>query len=247
MPTSSPTELPQPSEPQDDVAATSETSTTTVLSKTADPDAAPAATTDDASDTAPDAGTDAAPDTEEGEAAPAGPAKVWTPRPNDVLSPEDKDPEDLSDEELEDITSGGYSKGILGGAAAITAAALGLVSISGTWFSTVIQTQTQFNASLNATGKSTATQLAEGYTGPWHQLAEHNGVFAAVAVLVGIGVLFAGQFLAVRLTPNWIKAVAWVAIVLGLIGLLISAGMYFDWFSTAIHVPPAAPAAPAAG
>ena len=232
MSTSSPTDLPQPSEPKDDDTATAESSDTKVLSKAA----APAEATD----------SETASETENAEATePAEPvaAKVWTPRPNDVLSPEDKDPEDLTDEELEDITSGGYSKGILGGAAAITAAALGLVSISGTWFSTIILTQTQFNASLNATGKTTATQLAEGYTGPWHQMAEHNGVFAAVAVLVGIGVLFAGQFLAVKLTPNWIKAVAWVAIVLGLIGLLVSAGMYFDWFTTAIHVPPQAPAA----
>ena len=225
MPTSSSTDLPQPSEPQDDDTATAASSDTKVLSKDADPTAV----------TETELRTEAP--------APAGAPKVWTPRPNDVLSPEDKDPEDLSDEELEDITSGGYSKGILGGAVAVTAAALGLVSITGTWFGSTIMTQTQFNASLNATGKSTATQLAEGYTGPWHQLAEHNGVFAAVAVLVGLGVLFASQFLAVRLTPNWIKAVAWVAVALGVVGLFISAGMYFDWFSTAIHVPPQAPAA----
>jgi hypothetical protein len=237
MPTSSPTDLPQPAEPQDDDAATSESSTTTVLSKTADPDAAPAATTDVVSDPASD--------TEEAEAAPAGPAKVWLPRPNDVLSPEDKDPEDLTDEELEDITSGGYSKGIFGGAAAITAAALGLVSISGTWFSTVIQTQAQINSSLNAT--STKQAVAEGYTTPWHQMAWHNGLFAAVAVLVGVGVLFAGEFLAVRLTQNWVKTVAWVAIALGVIGLVISAGMYYDWFTTTIHIPPAQPAAATTG
>ena len=229
MPTSSPKDLPQPSEPQDDVAATPESPATLVLSKTAAPEATP--------DTV--VATESS--TDEDEAAPAGPAKVWTPRPNDVLSPEEKDPEDLTDEELEDITSGGYSKGILGGAAAVTAAALGLVSISGTWFTTVIQTQAQINSSLNAT--STKQAVAEGYTTPWHQLAWHNGIFAAVAVLVGIGVLFAGQFLAVRLTPNWVKTVAWVAIALGVIGLVISAGMYFDWFSTAIHIPPAQPAA----
>ncbi|MFC1421095.1 hypothetical protein [Streptacidiphilus cavernicola] len=227
MPTSSSTDLPQPSEPQDDDTATAESSDTKVLSKDADP--------------ADVTVTEIVTETDEDEAAEPV-AKVWSPRPNDVLSPEEKDPEDLTDDELEDITSGGYSKGILSGAAAVSAAALGLVSISGTWFSTIILTQTQFNASLNATGKSTATQLSEGYTGPWHQMAEHNGVFAVVAVLVGIAVLFAGRFLAVRLTPNWIKAVAWVAIVLGLIGLLVSAGMYFDWFSTAIHVPPQAPA-----
>jgi hypothetical protein len=221
MSTSSSTDLPQPSEPKDDDTVSAESSDTKVLSEAAD--------------------TTAATDTKEAEGDKPEP-KVWVPRRNDVLSPEEKDPEDLTDEELEDITSGGLSKGILGGAAAITAAALGLVSISGTWFSTIILTQTQFNASLNATGKSTATQLAEGYTGPWHQMAEHNGVFAAVALLVGAAVLFAAQFLSVRVTPNWIKAVAWVAIVLGLIGLLISAGMYFDWFTTAIHVPPQAPA-----
>ncbi|MFC1413455.1 hypothetical protein ACEZCY_30435 [Streptacidiphilus sp. N1-12] len=218
MSTSSPTELPKPSEPADDETAPVESSATTVLTK----------------------------DSEDSEDAPATP-KVWTPRPNDVLSPEDKDPEDLTDEELEDITSGGLSKGILGGAAAISAAALGLVSISGTWFSTIILTQTQFNASLNASGKSTATQLAEGYTGPWHTMAWHNGIFAAVAILVGAAVLFGAQFLAVRVTPNWIKAVAIAAVVLGFVGLLVSAGMYFDWFSTAIHVPPQTAATTPAG
>ncbi|MHA6760240.1 hypothetical protein [Streptacidiphilus sp. PAMC 29251] len=213
MPTSSPTEPIEPTESTDGETAPVESPATTVLTK--DPLAS-----DDAA------------------AAP----KVWTPRPHDLLSPEDKDPEDLTDKELEDITSGGLSKGILGGAAAISAAALGLVSISGTWFSTIILTQTQFNASLNATGKTTATQLAEGYTGPWHTMAWHNGIFAAVAVLVGAAVLFAAQFLSVRITPNWIKAVAIAAIVLGFVGLLVSAGMYFDWFTTAIHVPPQAPA-----
>jgi hypothetical protein len=213
MPTSSPNDLPQPSEPKDDESVAVETPATTVLTKTAE-----IVPSDDAEGAKPT-------------------PKVWVPRPNDVLSPEEKDVEDLTDEELEDLTSGGLSKGILGGAVAIIAAVFGLVSISGTWFSSTIMTQTQFNASINATGKTTATQLAEGYTGPWHTLAWHNGIFAGVAVLAGVGVLFAAQFLAVRVTPNWIKAVAFAAIALGLVGLLISAGMYFDWFTTAIHVP----------
>ncbi|MEY9965833.1 hypothetical protein ABIA33_003883 [Streptacidiphilus sp. MAP12-16] len=168
-------------------------------------------------------------------------APTWTPRPHEQLSPEDKDLTDLTDEELEALTAdGAASKGILGGAAAITGAALGLASITGTWLGTLIFDRQQLVGNIAASGKTAAVMLQQEYTNPWHKMAEFNGIFAVVAVIVAIGVLFAGKFLAAKPLPTWIQAVAWAALALGVIGLFISGAMYFDWFTTAIKVPAAA-------
>ncbi|MFC5906586.1 hypothetical protein [Streptacidiphilus monticola] len=165
---------------------------------------------------------------------------AWTPRPNAVKSPEEKDPEELTDEELEDLASGvagGLSKGVLGGAAAITAAALGLASITGTWLSETIYQRQQLIGSITSSGKAGKEIIQAEYLNAWHKVAEFNGLFAVAAVVVGALVLLAGRFLALKETPNWIKAVSWGAIVLGVIGGVIALFMFNDWFLHTITVP----------
>jgi hypothetical protein len=166
--------------------------------------------------------------------------KVWTPRANEILSPEDKDADDLTDEELEALTADGTSTGVLGGSFAIAAAAIGLASITGTWLGDMIYQRQGLIGNIAANGKASAVQLADVYTTPWHKVAEFNGFFALAAVIIGVGVLLAGQFLSAKPFPNWVRAVAVAGLILGVIGLGISCAMYFDVFTNAIKVPAAA-------
>jgi hypothetical protein len=164
---------------------------------------------------------------------------VWAPRPHSQLSPEDKDPEDLTDEELEALTSGETSKGAVGGAFAIVAAALGLSSIAGTWLSNMIYQRQQLIGSINSSGKASSAVFTAEYASPWHKVAEINGIFAAVAVVTAFVVLLTGRFLTQKPMPGWARAIAWAALALGVIGLLISGAMYYDWLTHGIHLPAA--------
>lgn len=229
MPTS-PSDLPQPSEPKDGETVSLESPATMILTK---------ATETVASDDAESAAENSAENSEE---QPPPAPRVWTPRPNDVLSPEDKDVNDLTDEELEDLASGGVSKGIFSGGFAITAAALGLASVTGTWLGETLFQRQQLIGNIASQNKSSAIQIANGYTIPWHKMAEVNGIIAGVSLFIAVVVLFAGQFLTARPLPHWVRAVAVAGVVLAVIGLGISFAMYFDWFTSVIKVP-AAPAA----
>ena len=230
-PSTSPSGLPLPRPNQDEeTAAQAEAAEATAGTETEAPADAAAETEAAAATTSEGEG--------EGEDAPAkGP---WTPRPNAIKSPEEKDPEELTDEELEDLASGvagGLSKGILGGAAAVAAAAFGLASITGTWLSETVYQRQQLIGSIASSGKGGKEVVKAEYVDAWHRVAEFNGLFALAAVVVGALVLLAGRFLALKETPNWIKAVAWGAIVLGVVGGFIAGAMYFDWFTGTITVP----------
>ncbi|SEL59532.1 hypothetical protein [Streptacidiphilus jiangxiensis] len=160
---------------------------------------------------------------------------AWAPRANTVLSPEQKELDDLTDEELEALTQESVSKGVLGGASAIVSAALGVVSLSGTYLGTVIQQRQGVLGQIGA--KTNADVIKNAYTEAWHRMAEWNGAFALVAVLVGAATLFGGSFLSSKEVPSWVKAVAWAGVVLGLIGLFVSASIWFDWFMSPIKAP----------
>ncbi|MEZ0095863.1 hypothetical protein [Streptacidiphilus sp. EB129] len=219
MPTSSPTDFPQPSEPTGPVPGT----TPTVES-------------------APTVAITKVPGGAQPPVPPQPTAPVWTPRPHEQLSPEDKDLTDLTDDELEALTADSVSTGVLGGAAAIVSGVLGLASITGTWLGSQVNDREKLIGSINSGGKSPAVQLSEGYTKPWHMMAAFNGMFALVAIVVGVAVLFAGRFLATRPLPNWVRAVAWAGLALGLLGVLVSCGVYFGWFTSTITLPAASTA-----
>jgi hypothetical protein len=127
--------------------------------------------------------------------------------------------------------------GVLSGAASVVGAGLGLASLSGTWFSTLIANHQQLIAQIKAQSGSSANPVADVYSGPWHTTALINGVFALVAGLVAIAVLLRARLSSGVLAASWIKPVAWGALVLGAIGLLIAGTVWFDLFTTlpAIH------------
>ena len=220
MSTTNPADAPQPVDPRAGIAA--------------DPTVAIAAAT------AATAAIGNATQAETPEESPAPAPRNWAPRPHEQLSPEDKDPADLTDEELEALTSD-TSKGAVGGAFAIVAAALALCSVGGTWLSTMIYQRQQLIGSIKSSSKSSQAQFTAEYVSPWHKVAEINGVFAFSALVIAVLVLLTGRFLTQKPMPGWARAIAWAAVGIAVIGLLISGAMYWDWLTNTITVPAAAP------
>ncbi|GAA3179533.1 MULTISPECIES: hypothetical protein [Streptomyces] len=131
------------------------------------------------------------------------------------------------------------SAGVKRGAGAVVAAGLGLASVTGTWLGTLLaERQTLLGQIKLQSGKAT-DQIAAVYATPWHTTALINGVFALLAVAVGGAVLFN------RPRATWTRAVAWGGLALGVLGLLISVGMYFDLLASLPTIPKTPVQAPA--
>ncbi|MET7368649.1 hypothetical protein ABZS61_22905 [Streptomyces sp. NPDC005566] len=141
------------------------------------------------------------------------------------------------DDDLEpdpyDEAEAAESAGIGAGAGAVVAAGLGIVSLTGAWTGRVAaERETLIGQIKTSGGGSAAQQISEIYADAWHTTALVNGLFALVALLVGAFVLLRPAFGAPsdRPQPGWIRAVALAGIALGVLGVLISVGMYFDLF-----------------
>ncbi|MFI6474510.1 hypothetical protein ACIBL5_30100 [Streptomyces sp. NPDC050516] len=120
------------------------------------------------------------------------------------------------------------------GAAAVVASALGAVSLSGTWMGKTLSERATLIGQIKTSQTGTAAQqIQEIYGNSWHTTALVNGVFALLALVVGAVVLARPAFGTPGRAeqPVWVKAVALAGVVLGVIGLLISAGMYLDLFA----------------
>lgn len=108
---------------------------------------------------------------------------------------------------------------------------------------TVLSARRELVGQIGASSATPAEQINQIYAAPWHTVAAVNGAFALVALIVA-GVLL----LAVRDSAPWVRALAWGGLVLGVLGLLIAVGMYFDLFASLPTVPAqTAPAAPSGG
>ncbi|MDV9189311.1 hypothetical protein R6L23_14020 [Streptomyces sp. SR27] len=171
------------------------------------------------------------------EAAATGPVEDTTP---DLLDKGDKDGkadkdgevggtagDDAFDEDGEELPSetAPASAGIGGAAAAVVSAALGVVALTGTWTGKVVSERETLVGQIKTSGSGTpAQQISEIYGDAWHSTALVNGVFAFVALFVAVLVLILPG------RPAWVRAVAVAGAVLGGLGLLLSAGTYFDLF-----------------
>ncbi|MEV7901996.1 hypothetical protein [Streptomyces anulatus] len=123
--------------------------------------------------------------------------------------------------------------GVGAGAAAVVSAALGVVALTGAWTGRVAaERETLIGQIQTSGGGSAAQQISEIYGDAWHTTALVNGVFAVLALLVGVFVLVRPAFgvPSDRPQPTWVRAVATAGVALGVLGVLISAGMYFDLF-----------------
>ncbi|MFG3253433.1 hypothetical protein [Streptomyces sp. NPDC048172] len=123
------------------------------------------------------------------------------------------------------------------GAGAVVSAGLGLASVMGTPLSEMFRERKQLIGQIESSSQQGGGGDAVNavYGAPWHATAMINGIFALLAVVVG-GVLLAA--LANRSgTRSWVKAVCAGGLVLGVIGLLVAGGMYFDLFASQPDAP----------
>ena len=71
--------------------------------------------------------------------------------------------------------------------------------------------------------------VKEGYGDAWQATALWGGLFALVALIVGVVVLVRPAFGAPgRSQAAWIKSVAWAGVSVGFIGLVLAALKYSD-------------------
>ncbi|NEC00828.1 hypothetical protein [Streptomyces anulatus] len=184
-----------------------------------------------AKDPAPDSSAkDPAPEDTTG--TPADSADTAT-APDGLAGQSDDDDDDGDDDALEPDPFDEARHGVGAGAAAVVSAALGVVALTGAWTGRVAaERETLIGQIQTAGGGSAAQQISEIYGDAWHTTALVNGVFAVLALLVGVFVLVRPAFGAPseRPQPTWIRAVALAGVALGVLGVLISAGMYFDLF-----------------
>ncbi|WP_406339299.1 hypothetical protein OG987_27555 [Streptomyces sp. NBC_01620] len=135
------------------------------------------------------------------------------------------------DHDLEDDDSDRAPSGLGAAAAAVVAAGLGVVGLTGAWTGRVVaERETLLGQMKTASGGSVARQISEIYGDAWHSTALVNGLFALLALLVGVFALVRPAFGAPAKDPQpgWVRAFATAGIALGVLGVLISVGMYFD-------------------
>ncbi|MFC5917069.1 hypothetical protein [Streptomyces pulveraceus] len=137
--------------------------------------------------------------------------------------------EDLEADDLDDPAK--EPSGLGAAASAVAAAALGVVALTGSWTGKFAAERETLIGQITTSSNSTAAQqISEIYGDAWHSTALVNGVFALLALLAGVFALVRPAFGApsAHPQPGWVRAVATAGIALGVLGLVISIGMYFD-------------------
>ncbi|WP_439946568.1 hypothetical protein [Streptomyces sp. BBFR109] len=190
-------------------------------------DGGEATATETATATGSDAAAPAATATEKATGGPADSGETASAGATDEAADSEGDPTDAADPAGDGKPA---PSGVGQGAGAVVAAALGVVSLSGGWLGTVAAAREQLIGQLRTpTSASVATQIKEVYGDAWHTTALWAGVFALVAMVVGVVVLARPAFGAPRAPQApWIKSVAWAGVVLGVIGLLLAVLKYTD-------------------
>ncbi|MGV9593989.1 hypothetical protein [Streptomyces tendae] len=182
-----------------------------------------------------DEATEAAASTEAAEAteAPEAAETAGTDTPDDTGTPDETDtPEDGDVTGKTDGTDGTEAgpTGVGQGAGAVVSAGLGIVSLTGSWVGTVASARESLMGQLQTSSSSdVGTLIEKGYGNAWQATAMWGGIFALVALIVGVVVLARPAFGAPgRPQAPWIKSVAWAGVALGVIGLLLAVLKYTD-------------------
>jgi hypothetical protein len=118
--------------------------------------------------------------------------------------------------------------GVGQGAGAVVSAALGVVSLTGSWVGTVAAARETLIGQLRtAQSAGVAEQIDAVYGNAWQTSALWGGLFALLALIVGAAVLARPGFGAPgRPQAGWIKSVAWGGVALGGVGLLLAVLKY---------------------
>jgi hypothetical protein len=134
-----------------------------------------------------------------------------------------------ADEELPPVAAKAQP-GVGQGAAGIVAVVLGLVSLTGSWVGTVAQARNQMFGQLEtAQNADVATMLQQYYGDSWNANALVSGIFALIAMLVGVAVLVRPAFGDPdQVQAPWIKSAAWAGVSVGFIGLVLAVLKYSD-------------------
>lgn len=149
-----------------------------------------------------------------------------------VLAEDAEEVEGL-DDELEEPAA--QSSGVGAGAAAIIAAGLGLVALSGSWVSRMVGERETLIGQIGAANITTTEAKIEAlYGNAWHVTALFNGVLSTLALLLAVFVLARPAFGAPgRTLPAWVRAVSWAAVAIAAIGVIVFGVMYFYPLPTA--------------
>ena len=136
----------------------------------------------------------------------------------------DELPEDLTGADDADASGGGGpGSGAVSGGFGFAGLALAVVSLTTSWTSTVVVSHAQFNEEMNAPSSGlTLQQELNMYANGWHTQGWWALVFAAVAVVFGVGALILPRIRRRRGVPGWAKAAATGAIIVGLVGALLA-------------------------
>ncbi|WP_432094266.1 hypothetical protein [Streptomyces sp. bgisy100] len=169
---------------------------------------------------------------EAAEAPEAGkPAATEAPKKAAATDRTDRDDDGLDDGPEADAPVPARSTPVAAGAAAVVGAALGLASLTGTWVGRLAAERQQLIGQIKTSSGAAQAQAQEQitalYSTPWHTTALFNGVFALAALIVSGAVLLRPAGAGTTQAP-WIRAVSVAGVVLGVLGLLVSGGIYFD-------------------
>ncbi|MFE4700912.1 hypothetical protein ACFRIC_28030 [Streptomyces sp. NPDC056738] len=144
----------------------------------------------------------------------------------------DEDLDEQADDDLAALADAETARdgGVGQGAAAVVSAALGLVSLTGSWVATVAAARETLIGQLQTSSTaSVATQVKEVYGDAWATTALVGGLFALAALIVGVVVLVRPAFGAPgRPQAAWIKSVSWAGVSLGVVGLVLAVAKYSD-------------------
>ncbi|MFB8418804.1 hypothetical protein ACFC63_25160 [Streptomyces albidoflavus] len=132
-----------------------------------------------------------------------------------------------ADDEVAADTATAAPTGIAAGAAAIVSVVLGVVSLTGGWLGTIASARASLIGQLETSqGAGVADQVQAIYGDSWEAAALVGGAFAAVGLLVGIGVVLRVAYWPARTGPVWVRSAAWAGVAVGLGGLLLALSKY---------------------
>lgn len=120
-------------------------------------------------------------------------------------------------------------------AGAVVSAGLGLASLTGTSLGDMFRAREELLGQIAAVTGGGGDQIEALYGGPWHTVALVNGTFALIAAIIGAVLVFGPA--RKPGTPAWGRALALGGLTLGVIGLVVSGGMYIDLFAAPPQMP----------